>query len=115
MLRSRRRRHGGSSAIRGYNTVLASAPSFGRVPANALDGLYASWESRAEARNVPDLAALLSVQAGSDTRAPRVERASSPFGRPARADFTGSGSPGPGDFGGHLPFEAGFSISARQR
>src|ERR1700704_3300325 len=68
--------HGGSLRNpAAYNNVFGFRPSFGRVPANAADAFYAIMGTPGPmARNVPDLAALLSVQAGSDPRAPLSNR-----------------------------------------
>src|SRR3954464_3191194 len=103
--------HGGSLRNPGaYNNVFGFRPSFGRVPANALDGFYAIMGTPGPmARNVPDLAALLSVQAGYDPRAPLSnEQNSAPFAGPLQRDFKGTRIAWAGDFGGHLPFEPGI-------
>ena len=61
------------------------------------------------ARNVPDLAALLSVQAGYDPRAPLSNRQDpAQFAGPLKRDFKGARIAWAGDFGGHLPFEPGI-------
>ena len=61
------------------------------------------------ARNVPDLAALLSVQAGYDPRAPLSNRQDpAQFAEPLKRDFKGARIAWAGDFGGHLPFEPGI-------
>jgi hypothetical protein len=64
--------HGGSLRNpAAYNNIFGFRPSFGRVPAQQLDGFYAVMGTPGPmARNVPDLAMLLSVQAGYDARAP---------------------------------------------
>jgi len=103
--------HGGSLRNPGaYNNVFGFRPSFGRVPANALDGFYAIMGTPGPmARNVPDLAALLSVQAGYDPRAPLSnEQNPAPFAGPLQRDFKGTRIAWAGDFGGHLPFEPGI-------
>jgi amidase len=80
------------------------------VPANALDGFYAIMGTPGPmARNVPDLAALLSVQAGYDPRAPLSnEQDPAQFTEPLKRDFKGTRIAWSGDFGGRLPFEAGI-------
>jgi len=94
-----------------YNNVFGLRPSAGRVPK------FPANESFIEqlgtegpmARTVPDLAMLLSVQAGYDPRAP-LSLAEDP------AQFTGALDRGfggtrigwLGDLGGHLPFEPGI-------
>ena len=61
------------------------------------------------ARNVPDLAMLLSVQAGYDPRAPLSNRQDpAQFAEPLKRDFKGARIAWLGDFGGHLPFEPGM-------
>ena len=58
------------------------------------------------ARNIPDLAMLLSVQAGFDARLPLTRRAETiDFTSPLRRDFTGSRIGWLGDLGGHLAIE----------
>ena len=60
------------------------------------------------ARTVPDLAMLLSVQAGYDPRAPLSNRQDpAQFAEPLKRDFKGTRIAWLGDFGGHLPFEPG--------
>ena len=103
--------HGGSLRNpAAYNNVFGFRPSFGRVPANALDGFYAIMGTPGPmARNVPDLAALLSVQAGYDPRAPLSnEQNPAPFAASLQRDFKGTRIAWAGDFGGHLPFEPGI-------
>jgi amidase len=103
--------HGGSLRNpAAYNNVFGFRPSFGRVPANALDAFYAIMGTPGPmARNVPDLAALLSVQAGYDPRAPLSNRQNpADFAGPLKRDFKGTRIAWAGDFGGHLPFEPGI-------
>ncbi len=103
--------HGGSLRNpAAYNNVFGFRPSFGRVPANALDGFYAIMGTPGPmARNVPDLAALLSVQAGYDPRAPLSnEQDHAQFAGSLKRDFKGTRIAWSGDFGGRLPFESGI-------
>jgi amidase len=103
--------HGGSLRNpAAYNNVFGFRPSFGRVPVNALDGFYALMGTPGPmARNVPDLAALLSVQAGYDPRAPLSNRQDpGQLAGPLKRDFKGTRIAWVGDFGGHLPFEPGI-------
>jgi amidase len=103
--------HGGSLRNpAAYNNVFGFRPSFGRVPANAPDGFYAIMGTPGPmARNVPDLAALLSVQAGYDPHAPLSNRQDpAQFTGPLNRDFKGTRIAWAGDFGGHLPFEPGI-------
>jgi len=103
--------HGGSLRNpAAYNNVFGFRPSFGRVPANAADAFYAIMGTPGPmARNVPDLAALLSVQAGHDPRAPLSNRQDpAQFAGPLKRDVKGARIAWAGDFGGNLPFEAGI-------
>ena len=110
--------HGGSLRNpAAYNNVFGFRPSFGRVPANALDGFYAIMGTPGPmARNVPDLAALLSVQAGYDPRAPlsngRIRRNSQ--GR-SSATSRARASPGPAISAAICRSSRASSISARRR
>ena len=103
--------HGGSLRNpAAYNNIFGFRPSFGRVPANAMDAFYAIMGAPGPlARNVPDLAALLSVQAGYDPRAPLSNRQDAArFADPLKRDFKGVRIAWAGDFGGHMPFEPGI-------
>ena len=103
--------HGGSLRNpAAYNNIFGFRPSFGRVPGNAADGFYAIMGTPGPlARNVPDLAALLSVQAGYDPRAPLSnEQDPAKFAEPLKRDFKGVRIGWAGDFGGHMPFEPGI-------
>jgi amidase len=82
----------------GWNNVFGFRTSAGLVPGGALDGWFPSMSVLGPmARNVPDLALLLSVQAGYDGACEnRLE-----------ADFRGKRIAWSGDFQGCLPFEAG--------
>jgi len=60
------------------------------------------------ARNLPDLALLLSVIAGYDARVPLSNRQdASQFSEPLKRELKGTRLAWLGDFGGYLPFEAG--------
>ena len=84
-------------------------PSYGRVPSQGLDVFYAAIGVQGPmARTVPDLAMLLSVQAGYDPRLPLSNRQYPPqFAGPLERDFKGTRVAWLGDFGGYLPFEPG--------
>ena len=62
------------------------------------------------ARNIPDLAMLLSVQSGFDTRLPLTRRLDDPrrFNQPLECDLKGKRIGWLGDLGGHLPMDAGL-------
>ena len=92
-----------------YNNLFALRPSPGVVPADRPDAyLLPPAVLGPLARSVPDLALLLSVQAGHDLRDPLSSRED-----PARfltsldQDFYGLRVAWCGDFGGHIPFESG--------
>ena len=62
------------------------------------------------ARNIPDLAMLLSVQSGFDTRLPLTRRQDDPrrFNDPLECELKGKRIGWLGDLGGHLPMESGM-------
>jgi amidase len=103
--------HGGSLRNpAAFNNIFGFRPSYGRVPAQQLDAFYALMGVPGPmARNVPDLAALLSVQAGYDPRAPLSNRQDpAQFAGSLGRDFKGTRIAWAGDFGGRLPFEPGI-------
>jgi len=60
------------------------------------------------ARNVPDLALLLSVQAGYDARVPfSIAGDGTAFRGPLERDFKGTRIAWTGDYGGYMPYEPG--------
>jgi len=93
----------------GWNNVFGFRTSPGLVPASAEDGWFPSMGVVGPmARNVPDLAMLLSVQAGYDARAPLSSIGDgSVFQRRLDSDLKGRRIAWSGDFQGSLPFEAG--------
>ena len=67
------------------------------------------------ARKVSDLAMLLSFQAGPDLRSPlSIEQNPAVFTEPLKRDVKGMRIAWLGDFGGHLPFEAGVLDLCRE-
>jgi amidase len=103
--------HGGSLRNpAAFNNVFGFRTSYGRVPSLGLDVFYALMGVQGPmARTVPDLAMLLSVQAGYDPRLPLSNRQEpSQFTEPLKRDFKGTRIAWLGDFGGHLPFENGI-------
>jgi amidase len=102
--------HGGSLRNpAAWNNVFGFRTSYGRVPAQGLDVFYA-WMGvpGPMARTVPDLAMLLSVQAGHDPRLPLSNRQDpAHFAEPLQRDFKGTRVAWAGDYGGYLPFEPG--------
>src|SRR5579863_9009273 len=93
----------------GWNNVFGFRTSFGLVPTEALDGWLPSMGVVGPmARNVPDLAMLLSVQAGYDARAPlSVAGDGTRFQGRLEKDVKGKRIAWSGDFRGYLPFEPG--------
>jgi amidase len=92
-----------------FNNVLGFRTSYGRVPLEGLDVFTpALGVVGPMARTVPDLAMLLSVQAGYDPRLPLSNRQDpAQFAPPLKRDFKGTCIAWLGDFGGYLPFEPG--------
>lgn len=68
------------------------------------------------ARNIPDLAMLLSVQAGFDSRLPMTRRQDDPkkFNAPLECELKGKRIGWLGDLGGHLSMEAGMLAQCEQ-
>jgi len=93
-----------------YNNVFGLRPSAGRVPKHPANDLFIEQlgTEGPMARTVPDLAMLLSVQAGHDPRAP-LSLAEDParFAGALERGFGGTRVGWLGDLGGHLPFESG--------
>lgn len=92
-----------------WNNVLGFRPSFGRVPVAGDDVWIPGMSVNGPmARTIPDLAMLLSVQAGRDDRAPlSMETKSFELGSLLSADLKGKRIGWLGDFGGVTPCEAG--------
>src|SRR3954469_6786911 len=102
--------HGGSLPNpAAFNNVFGFRTSYGRVPSQGLDMFYAWMGVQGPmARNVPDLAWLLSVQAGYDARMPlSIRQDPVQFTQDLKRDFKGARIAWSGDFGGLMPFEAG--------
>ena len=102
--------HGGSlrnPAV--FNNVFGFRTSYGRVPAQGPDVFYAWMGVQGPmACNVPDLAMLLSVQAGHDPRMPLSNRQDpAQFAQDLKRDLKGKRIAWSGDFGGAMPFEPG--------
>lgn len=103
--------HGGSLRNpAAYNNVFGFRPSYGRVP-GATDEVFSTSLTVAGpmARNVPDLAMLLSVQAGYDARVPTsIREGGAQFAEPLDTDIKGWRIGWLGDFGGEIPLEPGI-------
>jgi amidase len=93
----------------GWNNVFGFRTSFGVVPAAGRDVWIPSMGVTGPmARNVVDLAMLLSVQAGYDPRAPlSVTESGDRFRVPIAADMKDKKIAWLGDFGGAAPYEPG--------
>ena len=91
----------------GWNGVFGFRTSIGRVPNDAHDGWLPSMGvSGPMARNVTDLAMLLSVQAGFDARVPlSLEGDGSVFQQRLERSFKGKRVAWGADFKGHTPCE----------
>ncbi|HEY5209264.1 MAG TPA: amidase [Stellaceae bacterium] len=92
-----------------WNNIFALRPSPGLVPTDRPEQfLQAPGVLGPMARTVPDLALLLSVQAGADPRAP-LSLPGDPqrFRAPLDAAMKGTRIAWCGDFNGQIPFEAG--------
>lgn len=94
-----------------FNHVYGLRTSFGCVPHGPTEEVFFQQFSVAGpmARNLPDLALLLSVQAGFDARLPLTRRAEAPgsFATQLERDVRGTRIGWLGDLGGHLPTEPG--------
>jgi amidase len=94
----------------GWNNVYGFRPSSGRVPNGPAPEVFLQQFGidGPMARNVPDLAMLLSVMAGYDDRAPlSLADAPAVFAEPLKSDVAGTKIGWFGDLGG-IPMEAGM-------
>jgi amidase len=93
----------------GWNNVFGFRTSMGLVPTSAQDGWSPSMSVVGPmARNIPDLAMLLSVQAGYDARTPSSTIGDgSVFQRRLESQLKGKRIAWSGDFRGYLPFDPG--------
>jgi len=101
----------------GWNNIIGFRPSFGRVPYGPTNEVFyqqLGYEGPL-ARNVTDLAMLLSVQAGADSRVPlSIQQDPAIFTRPLKRDFKGARIGWLGDYNGYLPMEPGvMDLSAK--
>lgn len=93
-----------------WNNVFGFRPSFGRVPSAPSSDVFGQTfaTSGPMARTVRDAALLLSVQAGSDPRAPfSLKDDPSIFAKPLDRDWRGRRIGWLGNLGGALPMEPG--------
>jgi amidase len=93
----------------GWNNVFGFRTSIGRVPADGRDAFMPTMGVIGPmARNVPDLALLLAVQAGYDARVPlSIAGDGAAFRGPLERDFKGTRVAWTGDYGGYIPYEDG--------
>jgi amidase len=100
-----------------FNNVYGLRTSFGCVPHGPTDEVFFQQFSVAGpmARDIPDLALLLSVQAGFDARLPLTRRAEGPRDWTAglERDVRGLRIGWLGDLGGHLPMDPGMLDTCR--
>jgi amidase len=93
----------------GWNNVFGFRTSYGLVPADGRDAWLPSMGVLGPmARNVPDLAMLLGVQAGYDDRVPLSRTGDTKsFQDRLKRDFKGTRVAWAGDFNGYVPYEPG--------
>lgn len=93
----------------GWNNVFGFRTSFGVIPSDRPELWLPSMGVLGPmARNVPDLALLLSVQAGYDARVPLSDDGDPRrFLKPLARDFKGARIAWLGDWGGAIPHESG--------
>src|SRR5215472_2168387 len=93
----------------GWNNVLGFRTSIGRVPRDSSDAWHSSMSVTGPmARNIADLALLLSVQAGYDARAPlSIDGDGTPFLRNLESQCKGKRVAWGGDLSGAMPCEPG--------
>ena len=93
----------------GWNNVFGFRTSYGRVPADGRDAFLPSMGVLGPmARNVPDLALLLSVQAGYDDRVPlSMTEDAGAFGGSLEHDFKGTRIAWLRDLNGSIPYDPG--------
>ena len=102
--------HGGSLRNpAAFNSVFGFRTSFGRVPSNTFEVFMPSLSVHGPmARTVPDLAMLLSVIAGYNSRVPlSIRQDPAMFAQSLERDFKGVRIAWLGDFRGYLPFDPG--------
>jgi len=100
-----------------WNNVFGFRPSFGRIPSGPKNEIFyqqLGYEGPM-ARNMPDLAMLLSTQAGFDARAPlSIAQDPNIFAQSLEAHFKGKRIGWLGDFDGYLPMQKGVMPLCQQ-
>ena len=93
-----------------FNNVFGLRPSYGRVSAGPAEEIFVGQLSVPGpiGRTVSDVALLLSVMAGHDSRSPlSIEQDPGAFLEPLKRDFDGTRIAWLGNFGGYLAMEPG--------
>jgi amidase len=93
-----------------FNNVFGLRPSYGRVPAGPAEEIFVAQLSVPGpiGRTVSDVALLLSIMAGHDSRSPlSIEQDPGVFLEPLKRDFDGTRIAWLGNFGGYLAMEPG--------
>jgi amidase len=93
-----------------FNNVIGFRTSYGRVPSGGAGEIFLETLSTSGpmGRSVTDVAMLLSVMAGPDSRAPfAIEQDPGRFTEPLKRDFKNTRAGWLGDFGGYLAMEPG--------
>jgi amidase len=101
----------------GWNNVYGLRPSMGRVPSgNGLEVYYDQLPTDGPmARNITDLAMMLSIHAGHDARYPlSLKESPQIFTQSLEASMQGKKVAWLGDFGGYLPMEEGVLERSQQ-
>jgi amidase len=98
-----------------FNNVIGFRTSFGRVPSGGEELFLEQLSVNGPmGRTVSDVAMLLSVMAGPDSRAPlSQEQDPTVFAEPLKRDFKSTRLAWLGDLGGHLPTEPGIANLCR--
>lgn len=99
-----------------FNNIYGFRTSVGRVPHGPSEEVFFQQFSVTGpmARNILDLALLLSVQAGFDARLPLSQLQAQDFTQPLERDFQGVRIGWLGNLGGHLPTEPGVLGTCEQ-
>lgn len=100
-----------------FNNVIGFRPSYGRVPFGPAPDVFVQQLAYdgPMGRSVEDVAMLLSVMAGPDSRSPlSIEQSPDRFAEPLKQDIRGSRIAWLGDLGGYLQMEPGIQALCQQ-
>ena len=99
-----------------FNHVFGMRTSVGCIPHGPTEEFFFQQFSVAGpmARNVPDLALMMSVIGGFDARLPLTQKTRVDFAAPLERDFRGKRIAWLGDLNGHLPMEPGVLAICEQ-